>query len=523
MSNKAKFGLTQKIFASLKNDSDVIIRRKIQRFDVPDDESFYIIKNLKWMISTGKAKVNGIWYFELNVEVKNPCKSYWSCTADVHLKLVNQKRGTFVGKKFEHKFYERDSRMAFSEFEVWSEVMDRENGFLEDEVLVVEAEIHILEVDVDENEKSEEDITWVYDLALEFQQYQQDKQQNKNTPQLQVRESQKDRFILLTCGGVAVGIKQSVLMKQSGYFGARLNQDWMSESENESDSECQTIKLSGYNPEAFQTVFTYLNGFPSVLETRDSFSVLGEMLRISDYFQIRALMQPITRKIQQLPLQMSCLIDGFKTGQRLKLVPGCDTVGDHLLERCVAFAGVNFASWQYVISFIVSCSNNTESMESGFQILQLLAEDRKCSFKSSLKVPDWEGETCEFIKHNLLWYIQYEMVKNRNPDTNEWNWSITTNLCCRPVAFYENWSCKIKGLTMRFFNHADDTWVTQGDPEFVKTYWENVNSWGFDWTDMDDPKYEFEKDGEILIEVSFEVIKIVGARESLNISEDMIR
>eukprot|EP00088_Acartia_fossae_P055803 TRINITY_DN6485_c0_g1_i2.p1 TRINITY_DN6485_c0_g1~~TRINITY_DN6485_c0_g1_i2.p1 ORF type:complete len:346 (+),score=71.07 TRINITY_DN6485_c0_g1_i2:46-1083(+) len=334
-----------------------------------------------------------------------------------------------------------------------------------------------------------------------------------------------DTYLLLVCDNKIEGISKSILMEESLYFKSRLSEEWDFSGSHEQQFSSELIKIQSNNIEAFQTVLIYLKGYHEILEARNSFIVLGEMLRICDYYQITKLSNPLTKKIQELPITVSNLMEAFSTSQNLMVVPGCQKVGRFLQERSIIFAMVNFTSWQNLISFLAA---SNYPMESLVEILECLLEEQDFDLRCKFSITESPSQfSLNFIKQNLEWKIE---VKKEKYDDEE---CLQCFLHCQGFQQYlDGWKCLTEGLNMEVYNYCDGTWSNDGAQEDADVDIDILNedtssAIGYFrikyWDEVMDPNEGYIKDGRIEIKLSFKVVEVEGIPECLGVQEQMIR
>eukprot|EP00088_Acartia_fossae_P055805 TRINITY_DN6485_c0_g1_i8.p1 TRINITY_DN6485_c0_g1~~TRINITY_DN6485_c0_g1_i8.p1 ORF type:complete len:347 (+),score=64.35 TRINITY_DN6485_c0_g1_i8:46-1086(+) len=335
-----------------------------------------------------------------------------------------------------------------------------------------------------------------------------------------------DTYLLLVCDNKIEGISKSILMEESLYFKSRLSEEWDFSGSHEQQFSSELIKIQSNNIEAFQTVLIYLKGYHEILEARNSFIVLGEMLRICDYYQITKLSNPLTKKIQELPITVSNLMEAFSTSQNLMVVPGCQKVGRFLQERSIIFAMVNFTSWQNLISFLAA---SNYPMESLVEILECLLEeqdfDLRWKFSASTSMDPGQMPrlfSSNFIKQNLEWGMMMENYEEH----------LACYLHCERLRQYmDDWRCLTKGLNIEVYNYRDDAWSNNGTEENVDSlidlFNEDHNPWGYSdikpRSEVMNTELGYIKDGKLEVKLSFKVVEVKGIPECLGVKEQMIR
>ncbi|XP_039289930.1 ubiquitin carboxyl-terminal hydrolase 7 isoform X2 [Nilaparvata lugens] len=108
------------------------------------------VRNLPWKIMvmprtaqpqdrSNAAKSLGF-FLQCNGESES---STWSCFANAELKILAQKEGCDnFSRKIQHLFYYKENDWGFSHFMTWSEVMDPDKGYIEDDAITLEVHVN---------------------------------------------------------------------------------------------------------------------------------------------------------------------------------------------------------------------------------------------------------------------------------------------------------------------------------------------------------------------------------------------
>ena len=141
----------------------------------------------------------------------------------------------------------------------------------------------------------------------------------------------------------------------------------------------KAFNIPDQNPTAVKTLFDYLEGYTTMMDSCDSFSILGNMLAICDFYIINGPIRMIKEKIRELELSVHNLVEAYQAAKKLESLDRFKVDAKNLVGRSLAYGSVNLAAWQCLISFVV---DNGEKLEEVVNILQHFGQqDRQCSIR----------------------------------------------------------------------------------------------------------------------------------------------
>jgi len=170
--------------------------------------------------------------------------------------------------------------------------------------------------------------------------------------------------VMLVCeNDVFIAVTQSLLIKESAVFKAKLSTKWQGEDEPENIKEeinivstadqqkgvfvfgkdrveihPKVIKIKEYKGEAVKLVIEWIKGYEILLSTCKDFTVLSEMLILVDFYDIPRPVSAIQNRIFALEVDKDNLIQAMAAvGSLEKLKLGQD-IATTLETRCIKFA-----------------------------------------------------------------------------------------------------------------------------------------------------------------------------------------
>ncbi len=140
-----------------------------------------------------------------------------------------------------------------------------------------------------------------------------------------------------------------------------------------SAQEFEVLDLSNYNPNSVNLVFLSLKGFPQIIEACDSLSGLYGSLKICDEYGISSPIKDISARFKTCQnISMENLINVMKIVEMIEKMKNFKDISDTLLERCVAYARWNFASWPLIYKLVVAQKENVHLIQ---RILKQLRDE----------------------------------------------------------------------------------------------------------------------------------------------------
>ena len=137
--------------------------------------------------------------------------------------------------------------------------------------------------------------------------------------------------------------------------------------------EFEVLDLSNYNPNSVNLVFLSLIGFPQIIEACNSFSDLYGSLKICDEYGISSPIKDISARFKTCQnISMENLISVMKIVETIEKMKNFKEISDTLLERCVAYARWNFASWQVILKLVAAHKENIHLIQ---RILKQLRDE----------------------------------------------------------------------------------------------------------------------------------------------------
>ena len=140
----------------------------------------------------------------------------------------------------------------------------------------------------------------------------------------------------------------------------------------------KSFHLSKYDSTATKALFDLMQGFPQVLNSIQKFELFNDMIDICKTYDIDCY-KDIANRIGVLNFSMEEVVEAYKTSKLLRTINGFEAMADELKEKCLALAGSNLASWQYLMSFIVN--NKGDNINPAIEIIKLLGNEEKCTIR----------------------------------------------------------------------------------------------------------------------------------------------
>ncbi len=139
--------------------------------------------------------------------------------------------------------------------------------------------------------------------------------------------------------------------------------------------EFEVLDLSKFNPNSVDLVFLSLRGYPQIIEGCNSLSDLYGALRICDEYGISSPLKDISARFKTCEnISMENLISVMKIIEEIEKMKNFKDISDTLLERCVAYARWNFASWQVILKLVAAQKENIHLIQ---RILKQLRDEPK--------------------------------------------------------------------------------------------------------------------------------------------------
>ncbi len=140
-----------------------------------------------------------------------------------------------------------------------------------------------------------------------------------------------------------------------------------------SAQEFEVLDLSNFNPNSVDLVFLSLRGYPQIIESCNSLSDLYGALKICDEYGISSPLKDTSARFKSCEnISMENLISIMEIVEEIEKMKNFKDISDTLLERCVAYARWNFASWQVILKLIAAHKDNIHLIQ---RILKQLRDE----------------------------------------------------------------------------------------------------------------------------------------------------
>ncbi|CAD6201240.1 GSCOCG00000045001-RA-CDS [Cotesia congregata] len=143
--------------------------KNISKMKTPQYSSVWVIRNLLWKIMVHPVSSGGLKNqsteslgFFLQCDTKDLSNS-WGCDAVVELRLLSNKEGEKpFTRRIQHFYYSLESDWGFTHFIPWKDLLDPENGYIQDNSITVEAHVvtgEPIEIDLEKLKLLEDSVT----------------------------------------------------------------------------------------------------------------------------------------------------------------------------------------------------------------------------------------------------------------------------------------------------------------------------------------------------------------------------
>ena len=122
----------------------------------------------------------------------------------------------------------------------------------------------------------------------------------------------------------------------------------------------------------------YIQGYPTLLKDCKDILVITDMLKLSDFYDIKSPIPVLLAKISNLPIEMSNVTEVFEASKALQNIAGFKDLSTNLSSKCIQYLRFNIASWQVVINFLV---DNRSKSNLVIKMIEMVAEDEVASIR----------------------------------------------------------------------------------------------------------------------------------------------
>jgi hypothetical protein len=122
----------------------------------------------------------------------------------------------------------------------------------------------------------------------------------------------------------------------------------------------------------------YIQGYPTLLKDCKDILVITDMLKLSDFYDIKSPIPVLLAKISNLPIEMSNVTEAFEASKALQNIAGFKDLSTNLSSKCIQYLRFNIASWQVVINFLV---DNRSKSNLVIKMIEMVAEDEVASIR----------------------------------------------------------------------------------------------------------------------------------------------
>ena len=105
------------------------------------------------------------------------------------------------------------------------------------------------------------------------------------------------------------------------------------ESNNENESNIKQIELSEYKLLSVKYLMEYIQGYPTLLKDCKDILVITDMLKLSDFYDIKSPIPVLLAKISNLPIEMSNVTEAFEASKALQNIAGFKDLSTNLSSK----------------------------------------------------------------------------------------------------------------------------------------------------------------------------------------------
>ena len=122
----------------------------------------------------------------------------------------------------------------------------------------------------------------------------------------------------------------------------------------------------------------YIQGYPTLLQKCEDNSVIGDILRLADFYNIRRPIPELVSNILNLAINMKNVVEVFEVSRNLDLLVAFKDLATNLSSKCISYLRFNLASWQVLINFMVENKDKTDLV---IKIIEFLAQEEVANIR----------------------------------------------------------------------------------------------------------------------------------------------
>ena len=132
------------------------------------------------------------------------------------------------------------------------------------------------------------------------------------------------------------------------------------------------IELSGYSRLSLKYLIEYLTGYCTLLQECKDVIVIGDMIRLCDFYDMKRPLPELLAKISNLKIDMKNVVKVYQVSRNLDMIDDCKDLASNLSLKCISFLRFNIGSWQVLINFLV---NNGSLKDLVFILIEKITKD----------------------------------------------------------------------------------------------------------------------------------------------------
>jgi len=280
-----------------------------------------------------------------------------------------------------------------------------------------------------------------------------------------------------------------------------------------SAQEFEVLDLSNFNPNSVDLVFLGLRGYPQIIASCISLSDLYGALKICDEYGISSPLKDISARFKTCEnISMENLISVMEIVEEIEKMKNFKDISDTLLERCVAYARWNFASWQVILKLIAAHKENIHLVQ---RILKQLRDEPQAILR--FKVSEFSKMTDSktspsFILSNFEWQVKVSYKDKERKALQIW-------ISCKNPKGEKTWKCETN-IQMKIINQKTKENSVCQDVNFTFTGNNQTKTFNdFKELKNDDLIHGVILDDTLVIEAKLDVVFEEGLPESLGIKD----
>jgi len=347
------------------------------------------------MLSDDIVLLNRCW--QIRIEKCNPYSPCISITAwfdggnsglynsKFVFKIINQKGGEDL---IESKSLTFENRFMKSTFDI-DELEKPDSPFVLDDAVIFCIEFDFNSFDPRDIalEVSEHELHTMYNLNPTENRFEAVSEKQCYPPDIQKVNYDYGAPVLLQCGDILLPVNENILIQESPVFKAMLSKSWHRD-EGKVKSELPVVPLQNqgsletiqinkiyiteFDPLAVKSLFHYIMGYMSNLMICNRISVLGEMLRVCDFYAITSPVGDIKNRIDAIHITVRNVTEVYEISESLGLMQQYEHFSSKLKYKCIHFLRCNLITRKQLLSFVME---NVANISTAMKLVDHLKND----------------------------------------------------------------------------------------------------------------------------------------------------